>query len=378
MGGKRRIGVGLIGTGFMGKAHALGFTIAARVFDLPFELDLVSVADISLDGAEKARRSLGFRKATADWRELLTDPDIDIIDITTPNLLHREMALAAIAHGKHVYCEKPLAPTVAECAEMVAAAEKAGVVTQVGFNYLKNPMVFLAKELIEIGEIGEIRSVRGIHAEDFMMDASAPWSWRLDPRSGGGALADIGSHIIAALRHLVGPISSVLAETIIQVPARPISRGSSEMRAVEVDDITRAFVRFESGATGSFEANWSATGRKMQHDFEIYGTKGSIVFTQERLNELKVWFAGDDIRSRGYRTIWAGPEHPPYGAFCVAPGHQIGFNDLKAIEANEFLQAIATGSRPGTDFREGFEVQKVVSATYQSAKTNTWVQIGNG
>ena len=174
MGGKRRIGVGLIGTGFMGKAHALGFTIAARVFDLPFELDLVSVADISLDGAEKARRSLGFRKATADWRELLTDPDIDIIDITTPNLLHREMALAAIAHGKHVYCEKPLAPTAAECAEMVAAAEKAGVVTQVGFNYLKNPMIFLAKDLIESGEIGEIRSVRGIHAEDFMMDASAP------------------------------------------------------------------------------------------------------------------------------------------------------------------------------------------------------------
>ena len=228
----------------------------------------------SLEARKRPAGSLGFRKATADWRELLTDPDIDIIDITTPNLLHKEMALAAIAHGKHVYCEKPLAPTVAECAEMVAAAEKAGVVTQVGFNYLKNPMIFLAKDLIESGEIGEIRSVRGIHAEDFMMDASAPWSWRLDPNSGGGALADIGSHIIASLRHLVGPITSVLAETIIQVPARPIARGSSEMRAVEVDDITRAFVRFESGATGSFEANWSATGRKMQHDFEIYGIEG--------------------------------------------------------------------------------------------------------
>lgn len=142
MSGKRRLGIGLIGTGFMGKAHALGFTIAARVFDLPFELDLVSVADVTQEGAEAARGRLGFRKATADWRELLTDPEIDIIDITTPNLLHKEMALAAFAHGKHVYCEKPLAPTVADCAEMVAAAEKAGVVTQVGFNYLKNPLIF--------------------------------------------------------------------------------------------------------------------------------------------------------------------------------------------------------------------------------------------
>ncbi len=171
MSSKKKLGVGLIGTGFMGKAHALGFTIAARVFDLPFELDLVSVADVTTESAENARRRLGFRKATADWRELLTDPDIDIIDITTPNLLHKEMALAAIAHGKHVYCEKPLAPMVTDCAEMVAAAEKAGVTTQVGFNYLKNPLIFLAKDIIESGEIGEIRSMRGVHAEDFMADA---------------------------------------------------------------------------------------------------------------------------------------------------------------------------------------------------------------
>ncbi len=376
MSGKRRLGVGLIGTGFMGKAHALGFTIAARVFDLPFELDLVSVADVTAESAEVARARLGFRKATADWRNLLTDPDIDIIDITTPNLLHKEMALAAIAHGKHVYCEKPLAPTVADCAEMVAAAEKAGLVTQVGFNYLKNPLIFLAKDIIDSGEIGEIRSFRGIHAEDFMADATIPWAWRFDPRSGGGALADIGSHIIACMRHLVGPIKSVLAETVIHIPERPVSRGATETRAVEVDDITRAFVRFENGASGSFEASWIATGRKMQHDFEIYGSKGSIVFTQERLNEIKVYYAGDDIRSRGFRTIWAGPEHPPYGAFCVAPGHQIGFNDLKAIEVHEFLEAIAKGGKPSTDFREGCEVQKVLSATYRSARTNEWVDIG--
>ncbi|MDX0430153.1 gfo/Idh/MocA family oxidoreductase [Sinorhizobium medicae] len=376
MSGRRRLGIGLIGTGFMGKAHALGFTIAARVFDLPFELDLVSVADVTVEGAEAARGRLGFRKATTDWRDLLIDPEIDVIDITTPNLLHKEMALAAIAHGKHVYCEKPLAPTVAVCAEMVAAAEKAGVVTQLGFNYLKNPLIFLARDIIESGEIGEIRSFRGVHAEDFMADRTVPWGWRLDPRSGGGALADIGSHMIACMRHLVGPVRSVLADSVIHVAERPLARGATETRAVEVDDVTRAFVRFESGASGSFEANWIATGRKMQHDFEIYGSKGSIVFTQERLNEIKIYYAGDDIRSRGFRTIWAGPEHPPYGAFCVAPGHQIGFNDLKAIEVHEFLEAIANGVRTSTDFREGYEVQKVLSATYHSARTNAWVEIG--
>ncbi|MQX78509.1 Gfo/Idh/MocA family protein [Sinorhizobium medicae] len=376
MSGRRRLGIGLIGTGFMGKAHALGFTIAARVFDLPFELDLVSVADVTVEGAEAARGRLGFRKATTDWRDLLIDPEIDVIDITTPNLLHKEMALAAIAHGKHVYCEKPLAPTVADCAEMVAAAEKAGVVTQLGFNYLKNPLIFLARDIIESGEIGEIRLFRGVHAEDFMADRTVPWGWRLDPRSGGGALADIGSHMIACMRHLVGPVRSVLADSVIHVAERPLARGATETRAVEVDDVTRAFVRFESGASGSFEANWIATGRKMQHDFEIYGSKGSIVFTQERLNEIKIYYAGDDIRSRGFRTIWAGPEHPPYGAFCVAPGHQIGFNDLKAIEVHEFLEAIANGVRTSTDFREGYEVQKVLSATYHSARTNAWVEIG--
>ncbi|MQX46090.1 Gfo/Idh/MocA family protein [Sinorhizobium medicae] len=376
MSGRRRLGIGLIGTGFMGKAHALGFTIAARVFDLPFGLDLVSVADVTVEGAEAARGRLGFRKATTDWRDLLIDPEIDVIDITTPNLLHKEMALAAIAHGKHVYCEKPLAPTVADCAEMVAAAEKAGVVTQLGFNYLKNPLIFLARDIIESGEIGEIRSFRGVHAEDFMADRTVPWGWRLDPRSGGGALADIGSHMIACMRRLVGPVRSVLADSVIHVAERPLARGATETRAVEVDDVTRAFVRFESGASGSFEANWIATGRKMQHDFEIYGSKGSIVFTQERLNEIKIYYAGDDIRSRGFRTIWAGPEHPPYGAFCVAPGHQIGFNDLKAIEVHEFLEAIANGVRTPTDFREGYEVQKVLSATYHSARTNAWVEIG--
>lgn len=374
----KRIGIGLIGSGFMGKTHALGFAIASRVFDLPFEIDLAVLADVNEAAAASAARQLGFRRSTGHWRDLLDDPEIQVVDITTPNTLHREMALAAIAAGKHVYCEKPLAPTAAEALEMAQAAAKAGVATQVGFNYLKNPMMAVAKALIDAGEIGEVRTFRGVHAEDYMADARAPWTWRLDPAGGGGALADIGSHILATARHLVGPITSVMAEVDTSIGARPVAAGATETRPVEVDDVARLFLKFANGATGSLEANWIATGRKMQHDFEIYGSKGAIVFSQERFNELGVYFTDDKTGLRGYRTIFAGPEHEPYGAFCVAPGHQIGFNDLKAIEVRDFLLAVAGGPIAGPDFSGGHEIQKLVEAAYRSARERRWIDIQQG
>jgi len=372
---KRKIGIGLIGSGFMGKSHALGFATARRVFDLPFEIDLAVLADINTTLADRAAGALGFRRSTGHWRDLLTDPEIDIIDITTPNTLHHEMALSAIAAGKHVYCEKPLAPTGAQAKEMADAAEAAGLATQVGFNYLKNPMVALAKAIISSGEIGEIRTFRGIHAEDYMADSQAPWTWRLDPAGGGGALADIGSHILATARHLVGPISSLMADIQTLILERPIRPGAAESRAIEVDDVARIFVRFANGASGGIEANWTATGRKMQHDFEIYGSKGAILFTQERLNELHVYYTEDQVGRRAFRTIFAAPEHEPYGAFCVAPGHQIGFNDLKAIEVRDFLEAVAGGARKGPDFREGYEIQRLVELAYRSSRERCWLQV---
>ncbi len=198
---KPQLKIGLIGTGFMGKTHVFGFAAAQHVFDLPYELVLHTVADRTAGLAAQGARTLGFARSSGDWRSLIEDTDIDVIDITAPNALHKEMALAAIASGKHVYCEKPLAPSASDAREMADAAEAAGVATQVGFNYLCNPMIALARDLIRSGEIGEIRSYRGIHAEDYMADAQSPFTFRHDP-VGCVALSDLGSHALATAEFL--------------------------------------------------------------------------------------------------------------------------------------------------------------------------------
>ena len=287
------LGFGLIGSGFMGKAHTLGFLNVNRVFRLPVEVALRKLADVDAATAERGAKDLGFPSFTGDWRELVSDPSIDIVSVATPNATHREMSLAAIAHGKHVYCEKPLAPTAAEAGEMALAAEKADVKSMVGFNYSRNPLFGLAKDIIASGEIGDVRMIRAIHAEDHMMDADAPWTWRIDPAGGGGALIDIGSHILATTLYLLGPIIRVLGDVATLIQTRPVARGAKERRKVEVDDVGRAFVRFASGVQGVIEATYVSTGRKMQHEFEISGSKGAISFSQERFNEIDLFVASD-------------------------------------------------------------------------------------
>lgn len=366
------LNIGLIGTGFMGKTHVFGFASAPRIFDLPYRPVLHTVADITDEAADRAAAALGFERATSDWRRLIDDPEIDVIDITAPNALHKEMALAAIAAGKHVYCEKPLAPMAADAREMAEAAEAAGVKTQVGFNYLCNPMLALARQMIADGELGEIRGYRGLHAEDYMADASSPWTFRHDP-AGGGALADIGSHALATAEYLLGPIARVMGDCVTLIASRPDGTGGT--RAVQVDDIGRAFLRFANGAQGSIEGNWIATGRKMQHDFEVYGTKGALSFSQERFNELHFYSVDDPSGRRGFRRIEAAPEHPPYGNFCVAPGHQLGFNDLKAIEVAGYLRAIAGETPEPFNFRKGLRIQRLVETIQHSAAQGQWLPI---
>jgi predicted dehydrogenase len=374
---KRKLRIGLIGSGFMGKTHAFGYSAASRVFELPIQPELACLADINEEAATKAAAALGFARSTGDWRILVADPEIDVVNITAPNAFHKEMALAAIAVGKHVYCEKPLAPMAKDAREMAEAAEAKGVKTQVGFNYLCNPVFSLARDMIAAGELGEIRGYRGLHAEDYMADAMSPFTFRHDP-AGGGALADLGSHALATAEFLLGPaagqITRVLGDCVTVVGERPDGKGST--RRVEVDDIGRAFLRFENGATGSIEGNWVATGRTMQHDFEIFGTKGALAFTQQRFNELHFFSSADARGRKGFRRIEAGPDHPPYGLFCVAPGHQLGFNDLKAIEVAGYLEAIA-GRRPEPfNFRAGLRIQTLVEAIHASSRASAWREVG--
>jgi predicted dehydrogenase len=293
----RSIGVGIIGTGFMGKAHGLAYRAVSGIFPLSLRPVLEMVADNDRDAGKRAFEQLGFKRVTQDWKELVSDPAIDIVSITTPNVFHKEMALAAIRLGKHVHCEKPLAPNAADAREMMEAAEAAKVVTQVGYNYIKNPLIQLARDMIVSGELGEITGFRGVHAEDYMGDPAAPHNWRIDPSGGGGAVADLGSHIIGMARFLLGPISEVNADLQTVVKERPISAGSTLKRPVHVDDIARLLVRFAQGCGGMIEANWMATGRKMQLAFELYGTKGALSFTQERLNELLYFRSGEGGQS---------------------------------------------------------------------------------
>ena len=368
---KPRLRIGLIGTGFMGKAHVFGFTSAPRVFDLPYDLELHTVADITPAAAEEAARRLGFAHSTANWRDIVTNPEIDLVSITAPNALHKEMALAAIAAGKHVYCEKPLAPLASDALEMTLAAEAKGVKTQVGFNYLCNPMLGLARQMIVAGELGEIRGYRGLHAEDYMADVNGPFTFRHDP-AGGGALADIGSHALATAEYICGPITRVMGDCVTMIAERPDGKGGT--RKVEVDDLGRAFLRFANGATGSIEGNWIATGRKMQHDFEVYGTKGALAFSQEHFNVLNFFSTADAKGRQGFRRIEASPDHAPYGLFCVAAGHQIGFNDLKAIEVAGYINAIAGAAEP-FNFRKGLRIQTLIETIQASSKAQTWADV---
>ncbi len=255
------------------------------------------------------------------------------------------------------------------------AAQKAGVITQVGFNYVKNPLLKLAQKMIAEGDLGEITGFRGIHAEDFMANPDIPWSWRLDPSGGAGAIADLGSHILGMARFLLGPISSLFADLETVIKTRPESAGASNTKSVEVDDIARLTVKFARGCSGYVEANWVASGHKMQLGFEITGSKGALIFNQERFNELQYFQLGQNQATNGFKTLVAGPEHYPYGLFCPAPGHQLGFNDLKTIEMLEFIQSINEKKSIGPDFSEAYEIQKLVDAAVASSRERSWITI---
>jgi predicted dehydrogenase len=371
----KTLGIGMVGSGFMGRSHTIAFRAAPGIFNSPLTPVLEMIADIDDRTAAAAAKTLGYARSTGHWQALVADPAVDLVDITTPNELHKPIALAAIALGKPVYSEKPLAVNAAEAKEMADAADRAGIKTFVGFSYVQNPMVGLAREIVRSGEIGEVVSFRGLHAEDYMADANAPWTWRLDPKGGHGVVADLGSHIISITRHVVGPIESLVGQIATVVKERPVAPGAKEKRAVEVDDEARALVRFANGATGSIEATWVATGRKMSLTFEVTGSKGTIFVDMERFNELQLYTMDQAKGRQGFKTILTGPDHKFYREFCPAPGHQLGFNDFKTLEVRAILDELAGGPNAIPNFREAWEVQRTVDAIVQSARSGRWLKV---
>ncbi|MDJ1158653.1 Gfo/Idh/MocA family oxidoreductase [Chelatococcus sp. SYSU_G07232] len=370
------IGIGLIGTGFMGKCHALAFNaVKATMGDVP-RPRLTVLCDVDAAHTAQKASDFGFARHTTDWRAVIADPEVDLVSITTPNAQHREMAIAALEAGKHVYCEKPMALTLADAEAMAAAARKARGRTRLGYNYTVNPAIQHARRLVHEGAIGRLLHVRGQVDEDYMADPDLPWSWRCRAADAGlGTLGDITCHLVSLLHGLVGRITSLSADIAVAYPQRPMKDEPGKFGTVENEDIAQALVRFENGVTGVLSSSRAAHGRKSLIRIELHGSHGMITFDQERMNELELYVAEGDAATRGFRTILTGPAHPPYGQFCPAPGHQLGFNELKVIEAAEFLRAIAAHTPIAFDFEEGLAVERVIHGFVRSAEERRWVDL---
>lgn len=382
------LNVGLIGAGFMGKAHSLAYAAMPMFFwPAPAMPVRKTIAEATEPLAEEASRRFGFEKYTADWREVVEDPEIDVIDIATPNHLHAEIAIAAAKAGKHIISEKPLARTSEEARAMYEAVRDAGVVHMVAFNYRRTPAVALAKKFIEEGSIGRITNFRGTYLQDWSADPSSPLSWRFQKKiAGSGALGDIATHVIDLARYLVGDVAQVNALLSTFITERPlqasgadalgtVTGGEGPRGAVDVDDEVMTMIRFSNGAVGSIEATRNAHGRNNFITFEIHGTEGSILFNYERRDELQVSFANDPADRRGFRTIYTGPAHPNGAAPWPIPALGIGYGETKIIEAHDFFKAIVEGGTVSPNFVDGYQIALIDDAIIESGETGVWVDV---
>lgn len=365
------LGIGLIGSGYMGKCHALAWNAVASVFGDIERPRLLMLAEANAPLAEEKARQLGFSRSTGDWRALVCDPEVDVVSITTPNAFHAEMAVVALEAGKHVWCEKPMAPDFADAARMAAAARRSGKVAAMGYNYIQNPAIRHMGRLIAEGAIGTVNHVRLEMDEDFMADASAPFSLRSSASSGYGALDDFGVHTLSLLSVLAGPVRRVVAQAAKPYADRP---GPDGPRAVENHDIANVLMELHGGASAVLMVNRAAWGRKGRIAIQIFGSRGSMLYDQERLNEFELYQA-DGGAQAGYRRILSGPAHPPYGQFVPAPGHGLGFNDLKVIECHEVIHAISGRKAHLIDFDQGLQIERAVHAMARSARDGGWVAV---
>ncbi|KUF08653.1 Gfo/Idh/MocA family protein [Pseudoponticoccus marisrubri] len=361
------IGIGILGGGYMGKAHAVAMSSVAALFDTALRPRLEMVCASRPESAERYRQAYGFARATTDWQALVADPAVEAVVIATPQETHRPIAEAAIARGKPVFCEKPLGASPADSAALVAAAEAAGVVNMVGFNYIRTPASQFARQLLAEGAIGEITWFRGEHTEDFLADPQAPASWRTRG-SANGTLGDLAPHMVNAALALMGPLDRVMGSFETVHAARPGG-------VVDNDDQAQVMCRFASGVMGHIHVSRIATGRKMGYAYEITGTKGAIRFDQEDQNALWLYRMEGPEATRGFTKILTGPEHPDYLPFCQGPGHGTGYQDQIIIEAKDFLEAIHAGAARWPSFRDGHAVNRVIAAIRASAEAGGWVAV---
>jgi predicted dehydrogenase len=370
------LGVGLIGTGFMGKCHALAWTSVATVFgDVP-RPRLVALAEATQALADRRAREFGFARATGDWRDLVADPAVDVVSVTSPNAFHPAMAVAALEAGKHVWCEKPMATSLADAERMRAAARASGRVAALGYNYIQNPAVGLMRRILDEGQIGVVNHVRVEMDEDFMADPEAPFSWKSEASSGIGALDDFGVHPLSLIRVLLGGVRRVCGHMAKPYADRPLAAGGR--RPVETFDIATTLIELESRASGLIALNRSAWGRKGRIALQIFGSKGMIAYDQERMNEVQLYTTDLPKEVQGFRTILAAPHHPPYDRFIPAPGHQLGFNELKVIECRQLIGRILGEPARLIDFEDGLRIERTVHAMARSAREGAWVEVSEG
>lgn len=364
----------MIGAGYMGKLHSVAMQAVAAVFDTPLRPVCEMLCATTDAGAAEKARSFGFRRSTSSWRTLINDPAVQAVIIASPQSTHKEIALAALSAGKPVLCEKPMGASVSESREMTIAAEQAGVVNMVGFNYVRTPATQYARRLVSEGVIGDLTWFRGEHTEDFYADQNALASWRTRGKS-NGTIGDLSPHMINAALALVGPIDTLCADVGTVFSTRPNAAGGTE--EVTNDDHAQCLCRFSSGVMGHLYFSRVSSGRKMGYAYEISGSKGAIRFDQEDQNAIWLYKMEGPDAERGFRKILTGPAHPDYINFCLGPGHGTGYQDQLIIEAKDFLTAIHKGKSVWPTFRDAHQVNQVMEAIWLSHESSSWVRVSD-
>jgi predicted dehydrogenase len=380
------INVALIGHQFMGKAHSNAYRQVSRFFPGKLEPRLkVICGKASKEELEATARQFGWEESDPDWRRVVERKDIDVVDISTPGFLHHPMAIAAAEAGKHLICEKPLANTLAEAKEMLRAVEKAGVKHYVNFNYRRVPAVALAKQLMADGRLGEIYHYHGAYLQDWIMDPQFPLVWRLEKKyAGSGALGDIGAHAADLAQFLNADITEVVGFMTTFIKERPLvdagpgawgAKGGRGKGKVTVDDETNFLARFKNGSAGVFESTRFAGGRRNYNTLQIYGSKGSLAWNFERMNELEFFDRTEAGAEQGYKTILATEAAHPYVGAWWPPGHIVGYEHTFVHAIHDFLTCLEKDRMPTPNFRDGVKVQAVLDAVERSAKSRRWEKV---